>query len=72
MNHCCWWDEVMKLFFKYLQEDWISSGIVKKYFLKALVIEIGSVKVALLSNIALGNVWFEPFSEMFISLKVVL
>ena len=62
----------MKLFFKYLQEDWISSGIVKKYFLKALVIEIGSVKVALLSNIALGNVWFEPFSEMFISLKVVL
>ena len=61
----------MKLFFKYLKEDWISSGIVKKYFLKALVIEIGSVK-ALLSNIALGDVWFEPFSEMFISLKVVL
>ena len=72
MNHCCWWYEVMKLFFKYLKEDWISSGIVKKYFLKALVIEIGSVKVALLSNIALGDVWFEPFSEMFISLKVVL
>ena len=51
-------------FFKYLIEDWMSSAVVVKYLLKALATVIGSVKVALLSVMALGDVWFELFSEI--------
>ena len=39
--------------------DTISVAIVEKYLLKELAIVIGSVKVALLSMIALGDVCCE-------------
>ena len=38
--------------------------IVEKYLLKALVRAIGSIKIALLSKMAFGDVWFESFSEI--------
>ena len=45
----------------------ISIAIVEKHLWKALAIVIGSVAVALLSIMALGNVWFKVFSEIMFS-----
>ena len=42
--------------FEYRTGDWISIAIVEKYLLNGLAIVIGSVKVALLSVVALGDV----------------
>ena len=42
----------------------MSSAIVEKYLLKVSVIVIGSVKVALLSVMALGDIWFEVSVEV--------
>ena len=56
--------------------DTISVAIVEKYLLKELAIVVGSVKVALLSMIALGDVccelWFCIFfrSLMFYGKKI--
>ena len=48
-------------FFEKLIAVRISSTIVEKYL---LTVVIGSVKVALFSMMALGDVWFEVFSEI--------
>ena len=48
---------------EYLVEDWISRATVEKYLL-ALALVTGSVKVALLSMMALGDFWFLLFREI--------
>ena len=51
-----WGQKVKKLFFKYLIEDWMSSGITKKYLLKVLAIAVEFVRVVILSMMVLGDV----------------
>ena len=61
-NHCFLVEGSQKIVFEYLIEDRISIAIAE--IIEKLAIVAGSPKVALLSMIALGDVWFELFSEI--------
>ena len=42
-------------------DNWISNAIAEKFLLKASAIIMGSVKDALLSLMAFGDLWFDVF-----------
>ena len=46
------------------QKDWISSEMVEKYLLTGLDIALGSVRVPLLSMMALGDVQLGRLGEI--------